>query len=74
MFYKESKNFLNQKEINFIKDIILGTNFPWYYSQAATTKECPVYGHTLIHRYDINKEKPTINSDVFFLFEKISKV
>ena len=71
MFYKENKNLLNKKEINFIEDIILGTNFPWYYHQAATTKECPVYAHTLIHRYDINKEKPTINSEVFFLFEKI---
>ena len=30
MFYKESKNLLNQKEINFIKDIILGNSFPWY--------------------------------------------
>mgnify|MGYP003115170448 FL=1 len=71
MFYKESKNLLNQKEINFIKDIILGNSFPWYYHQASTTKECPVYTHTLIHRYNINEEKPVINSNVFSFFEKI---
>ena len=71
MFYKESKNLLNQKEIKFIKNNILETNFPWYYHQAATTKECPVYTHTLIHRYNINKEKPVINSNVFSFFEKI---
>ena len=34
-------------------------------------KECPVYTHTLIHRYNINEEKPVINSNVFSFFEKI---
>ena len=71
MFYKESKNFLKKEEISFINNSILDNNFPWYYQPAATTDECPVYTHTIIHRYDIEKEKPNINSNIYPIFEEI---
>jgi len=71
MFYKESKKFLNKEEINIIQNNILDINFPWFYHQSSTTKDCPVYTHTLVHRYDIEKEDPIVNSKVFSIFENI---
>ena len=66
MKYYESKDILNQKEIDFIKNNILGNNFPWYYEPVATTDKFQFFSHTLVIR-----ETGEINSDYFNFFKNI---
>jgi len=72
MFYKESKNFLNKEELKIINEYILSCNFPWYYQLAATKNRFPFFNHTLINRiYNIDKEQPIQNSNIFPFFNEI---
>jgi hypothetical protein len=51
MFYKESKNFLTKENIDFIENVILGNNFPFYLSKQSTLKDnYKNMFHNLLHR------------------------
>jgi hypothetical protein len=71
MFYKESKNFLTQDEINFVDQTVLGDSFPWYKINESTTTKFPFFAHVLVERYDHTTQQLKINSDIFPFFEKI---
>ena len=60
-FFIENKIFLNKKELGIINENVLGLNFPWYYSPAATTDKFQFFFHTLIHRYDHINAEPVEN-------------
>ena len=67
----EVDNFINENQVKYIDDIILGDNFPWYYASSSTSKTFPFFFHNLICRYDSKTEKPQINSDYFAFFNEI---
>jgi hypothetical protein len=71
MFYKENKNFLNKEELDMVNNVILTNNFPWYFNPAATTDKFPFFSHTIVDRYDPNKEELKINSNMFEFFNNI---
>ena len=72
MFYKESKNFLNEDELKIVNEYILSSHLPWYYQPAATKNRFPFFSHTIIKRLcDTNKEQPIPNSNIFTFFNQI---
>ena len=71
MFYKENKKFLTKEELDIVSNVVLGNNFPWFYEPIATTDKFQLFCHTLIKRYDVNKEEPVQNSEIFPFFNNI---
>tara|TARA_R110002153_G_scaffold238243_2_gene392587 strand:+ start:331 stop:903 length:573 start_codon:yes stop_codon:yes gene_type:complete len=62
----ETKNILTGKEVDFIKNNVMGNNFPWYYQPVATTAKFQFFTHTLVRR-----DNSEISSDHFYFFENI---
>ena len=64
LFYKENKNFLSKKNIEFIKNTVLAYNFPFYLGNADFDhkKIIPVMGHNVLIRLEEIHLSKCINS------------
>lgn len=73
-FFRESKNFLTEENINYIENVILKENFPFYKSEYSTSlqNKHPFLFHLLLRRPEDNYEK-RINSIYYEDIIKISE-
>lgn len=68
MFF-ESKNFLNKNQKNYINNVVLGDNFPFYWYDHQTEKDKkPFLSHVLYKRPEISNNQNQINSEHFGIF------
>jgi len=64
LFYKENKNFLSKKNIQFINNTVLTNGFPFYLVNAIedSKKLIPVMGHIVLNRLEKIHLSKCINS------------
>lgn len=67
---KIKNNFLNEKDFNVIKDIMLSSRFPWYYNKTKVDTEGKdnLYNYQLTHTFFTDG---SINSNAYNLLEPI---
>ena len=66
MYFKESNNFLTKENISFIKETILGDNFPYYRSSESTSGDkISFLYHCLLKRPEERQNKEDINSNYY---------
>lgn len=78
---KTFNNALTPKELNFVDDQLLGTNFPWFHQKRSIPKEkkysnqsYPFFSHNLMLRAQSKGKEPgLINSEHFNFFYEIFK-
>ena len=70
MIIKTKNNFLSKKEFNHIKNIMLGTNFPWYYNNTKVDKK----GKDDLNNYQLTHtffRDGSVNSEAYRLLEPV---
>jgi len=69
---KIKNNFLNKKDFNHIKNVMLGPNFPWYYNKTKVDIDGKdnLYNYQLTHTFFIDG---SINSGGYNLLEPVLK-
>ena len=60
-----------EEQLTYVIQTSSANNFPWYYHTESTSSKFPYFAHTVISRYDYEKESNHINSDLFYFVEPI---
>jgi hypothetical protein len=63
----EIKNSLEKDQINYIENVVLSNNFPWYFQESSTTDKFQYFSHMLLPRIeDFNYNSPEHENFNFF--------
>ena len=68
---KEHKNFLSPDNINFIENVMLNDNFPFYIKQSATENTKGKQNnesflkHIILHNLETKRPSEAVNSDYY---------
>ena len=66
LFFKQSKNFLSKKNIDFINNIIISNDFPFYFNKNTLTNEKDAFfTHQVLKRIEDSPQYNVINSQFF---------